>query len=153
MGARRRCACTWHRGRSRQRSRGRGRRFQFKVMMDHGRQRSRGGGRRIREDRRGDGRSKAERCACSRASRPTSSALSGRRPTNSRRPSWRRVLEWRRRCACSRASRPTSSASRVGGRRFQFKVMMDRGPRDEVSRGPARGNRWPDDDFVEGPVS
>ena len=29
-------------------------------MMDRGRQRSRGGGRRIREDRRGDGRSKAE---------------------------------------------------------------------------------------------
>ena len=34
--------------------------FSFKVMMDHGRQRSRGGGRRIRGDRRGDGRSKAE---------------------------------------------------------------------------------------------
>ena len=34
---------------------------------------------------------------------------------------------------------------------FSFKVMMDRGPRDEVSRGPARGNRWHDDDFVEGP--
>ena len=28
---------------------------------------------------------------------------------------------------------------------------MDRGPRDTSSRGPARGNRWPDDDFVEGP--
>ena len=81
-----------------------------------GRQRSRGGGRRIREDRRGDGRSKAEALALGHRGR-------GRQ------------------------------RSRGGGRRVQFKVMMDRGPRDEVSRGPARGNRWPDDDFVEGPVS